>query len=153
VEPEDRRLAREEPGQMERAYDRGRSPAEPPVTAPDTEVVTRFSPARRAYELTYIFFAFICTLILLRIVLKVLAANPAVAFTSFVYGVSDFFLAPFRGLLPVFTSGRTVFEPSALIALLVYAAVGILLARLVAVIFQRDVTVAQHGTGGRHTTY
>src|SRR5207302_635840 len=83
-----------------------------PVVPPgETEVVTHFSPARRAYELTYIVFAVICTVILLRIVLKVLAANPAVAFTSFIYGVSDFFLGPFRGLLAPIVSGRTIFEP------------------------------------------
>lgn len=118
----------------------------------DTQVVTRFSPARRAFELIYLIFAVICVLLLLRVVLKVLAANTAVAFTGFVYGITNFFMAPFQGLLPTWASGRTVLEGSALIALLVYAAVGYLLARLVSIMFLRDVTMA-HGSRGRYRTY
>ena len=118
----------------------------------DTQVVTRFSPARRAFELIYLIFAVICVLILLRVVLKVLAANTAVAFTGFVYGITNFFMAPFQGLLPTWASGRTVLEGSALIALLVYAALGYLLARLVSIMFLRDVTMA-HGSRGRYRTY
>ena len=120
--------------------------------ASDTQVVTRFSPARRAFELIYLIFAVICALLLLRIVLKVLAANTAVAFTGFVYGITNLFMAPFNGLLPTWASGRTVLEGSALIALLVYAAVGYLLARLVSLMFLRDVTMA-HGSRGRYRTY
>ena len=115
-------------------------------------MVTRFSPARRAFELIYLIFAIICVLLLLRIVLKLLAANTAVAFTGFVYGVSGLFLAPFNGLLPTFVSGRTILEGSAIIAILVYALVGYLLARLMSIFFQRDVTVA-HGSRGRYRTY
>lgn len=147
-------MVREDPGGgpgPDPAYDRARHPAEPIAPGAETEVVTRFSPARRAYELTYLVFAAICTLILLRIVLKILVANPAVAFTSFVYGVTDFFMAPFRGLLPAIVSGRTIFEPSALIALIVYALIGLLLARLVALIFLRDVTVAESRRGSYRT--
>lgn len=118
----------------------------------DTSVVTRFSPARRAFELIYLIFAAICVLLLLRIVLKVLAANTAVAFTGFVYGVTNVLMGPFQGLLPTWASGRTILEGSALIALLVYAAIGWLLARLVSIMFLRDVTVA-HGSRGRYRTY
>lgn len=120
--------------------------------ASDTSVVTRFSPARRAFELIYLLFAAICVLLILRIVLKVLAANTAVAFTGFVYGFTNLLMAPFQGLLPTWASGRTVLEGSALIALLVYAAIGWLLARLVSIMFLRDVTVA-HGSRGRYRTY
>ena len=120
--------------------------------ASDSQVVTRFSPARRAFELIYLIFAAICVLLLLRVVLKVLAANTAVAFTGFVYGVTNLLMAPFQGLLPTWASGRTVLEGSALIALLVYAAIGWLLARLVSIMFLRDVTVA-HGSRGRFRSY
>ena len=120
--------------------------------ASGTEVVTRFSPARRAFELVYIIFAAICVLLILRIDLKLLAANTAVAFTGFIYGVTNFFMGPFNGLLPVWVTGRTIFEGSAIIALLVYALIGYLLSRLVAIMFQRDVTVAR-GSGSRYRTY
>lgn len=121
--------------------------SEPDARASETEVVSRWSPARRAFDVAYLIFAVIDVVILIRIVLKVLGANTAVPFTNFVYGVSDFFLAPFRGLFPVFASGRSVFEPSAVIALAVYALIGYLLARLIAIMFRRDVMVAQSHRG------
>ena len=155
MEPEDRRIAPEpEPGPepLDRTPERERYVEGGMTQSSDTQVVTRFSPARRAFELIYLIFAVICVLILLRVVLKVLAANTAVAFTGFVYGITNFFMAPFQGLLPTWASGRTVLEGSAVIALLVYAAVGYLLARLVSIMFLRDVTMA-HGSRGRYRTY
>ena len=160
VEPEDRRIDPDpEPDRepIDRPYYRDREPYVadngPAVThASDTSVVTRFSPARRVFELVYLVFAVICVLLLLRVILKLLAANTAVAFTSFIYALSGFFMAPFNGLLPTFTSGRTILEGSAIVALIVYALVGYLLARLMSIFFQRDVTVT-HGSRGRYRTY
>jgi hypothetical protein len=122
---------------------------EPVTSTADTEVVSRWSPARRAFDLTYLFFAVIDGLILIRILLKVLAANTAIPFTGFIYGVTDWLLGPFHGLLPVITNGRSVFEMSALIGLLVYSLIGYVLARLFAIMFRRDVTVAQNSRGYR----
>ena len=138
----DDRIVREEPGPG--------GPYEEPATtaASGTEVVSRFSPARRAYEAIYLVFAIIVVAIIIRVLLKVLGANTAVAFTSFMYGATDPLLAPFRGILPTFASGRIVFESSALIAILVYGVIGLVLARLVAIMFMRDVTVA-HGIRSR----
>jgi uncharacterized protein YggT (Ycf19 family) len=116
--------------------------ADGPVRSADSEVVSRWSPARRAFDVAYLIFAVIDAVILIRILLKLLGANTAVPFTGFIYGLSDFFLAPFRGLFQVYASGRSVFEPWAVIGLLVYALLGYLLARLIAVMFRRDVTVA-----------
>lgn len=151
MEPEDS-MARKEPGPdpADPAYDRGRPPMEPEAPAA-TEVVSHFSPARRAYEAIYLVFAAICALLILRIVLKLLAANTAVAFTGFIYGITDLLMGPFRGLLPVIANGRTILELSVIVALLVYALIGYLLARLVALMFMRDVTVAQ-GRRGRYRT-
>ena len=142
MEPE-QRIVREEPGPESRPY-----VAETPVASSDTEVVSRFSPARRAYETIYLIFAIIVGSILIRVLLKLLGANTAVAFTHFMYGITDPLLAPFRGLLPTFVSGRTVLETSALFAILIYGLIGIALARLVAIMFMRDVTVA-HGSRTR----
>ena len=61
------------------------------------------------------------------------------------HGVTDPLLAPFRGLLPTFVSGRMVVETTSLFAILIYGLIGIALARLVAVMFRREVTVAGHG--------
>lgn len=123
------------------------TPAEP---AAQTEVVSRWSPARRAFDVAYLIFAVISVLILIRVVLKVLGANTAVPFTGFVYGITDFLLAPFRGLLPVYASGHSVFEAWAVIGLIVYALVGYVIARLVAIMFRRDVMVAHSSRSGRY---
>jgi hypothetical protein len=137
MEREESHVVREEPGPV---------PVEPRA---ETEVVSRWSPARQAFDLIYLVFAVIDGLILIRMVLKVLAANTAVPFTGFVYGVSAWLLAPFHGLLPVIVNGRSVFEMSALIGLLVYSLLGYVLARLFAIMFRRDVTVAQNSRGFR----
>jgi len=142
------RIVREEPGaggphREGPAYDRPVGSA-----ASDTEVVSRFSPARRAYEAIYLVFAVIVGAIVIRVILKVLGANTGVPFTHFMYNITDSLLAPFRGILPTFVSGTTVFEASALIAILIYGLIGIALARLFAIMFMRDVTVA-HGARSR----
>jgi uncharacterized protein YggT (Ycf19 family) len=116
---------------------------EPVDRAAETEVVSSFSPARRAFEMIYLVFAVIDVLILLRVLLKVLGANMGVPFTGFVYGVTNPLLGPFRDLLPTIVSGTSVFEMSAVVAFIVYALIGYVLARLVAIMFMRNVSVAQ----------
>jgi len=135
MQPEDQPVSRGEPRPT------------PVVPAPEMEVVSRWSPARRAFDMIYVVFAIIDAFILIRILLKVLAANTAVPFTRFVYGVSDWLLSPFHGLLPTIVNGRSVFEMSALVGFLVYALLGYLAARLIAIMFMRDVTVSQSSRG------
>ncbi len=65
-----------------------------------------------------------------RMLLKLLAANPAVPFASFVYRVSEVFLLPFRGLTITPSANGVVLEIPTAIAMLVYLAVGILAVRL-----------------------
>jgi uncharacterized protein YggT (Ycf19 family) len=115
------------------------SAAGAPVAADDTQFVSRASPARRANEVVYLVFGIVNGLLLIRLVLKLLGANAEAGFTTFLYGVTDFFLAPFRGLLPAIVNGKSVFEPSAVIAILIYALVAFALAKIVAIALARDV--------------
>src|SRR5229473_3748856 len=88
----------------------------------EASLVKSSTPARRATEVIYLVFGIIDGLLLIRLVLKLLAANPLAGFSSFVYGLSDFFLAPFRNLLPVVHGGSgSVLETSVIIAIIVYA--------------------------------
>jgi hypothetical protein len=62
----------------------------------------------------------------LRFLLRLLGADPANPFASFLYALSGFFLAPFRGLVhdPSFgVSTLHVFEWTTLIGMLIYALV------------------------------
>ena len=110
----------------------------------EASVVKSSTPARRAMEVIYLVFGIIDGLLLIRLVLKLLGANPHAGFANFTYGVTDFFLAPFRGLLPTYVSGQSVFELSLVFAILIYSLIALALVRLVAVTLSRNVTVSQH---------
>jgi len=118
---------------------------QPPVAATSSEVVSRANPGRRAMDLVYLFFGVIDGLLLIRLVLKLLGANTAAGFTQWVYGVTNVLLAPFRNLLPTIGSEHSVLEMSVVVAILVYALIAWAMARLMAIIFFRDVTVARRG--------
>lgn len=76
-------------------------------------------------------------LIGLRIVLKLIAANPESPFAAFIYNVSAIFLYPFAGLVGTPAAGGVVLELSSIIAMLVYALLAWGLERIVWVIFYR----------------
>jgi YggT family protein len=116
-------------------------PARPPVHS--SEVVSSFDPGRRAVDLVYLCFGIVCGLLLIRLVLKLLGANQASPFTQWIYGVSGFFLAPFHNLLPAIGTEQSLLEMSVVVAILVYALLAWVVARLIAIIFFRRVTVSR----------
>ena len=120
---------------------------EPGVAAPaaSSEVVSTVNPGRRAMDLIYLVFGVIDGLLLIRLVLKLLGANTSAAFTQWIYNVTDFFLAPFHNLLPTIGNNNSVLEMSVIVAMLVYALIAWVLARLMAIIFFRNVTYARRG--------
>ncbi|TMD91267.1 MAG: YggT family protein [Chloroflexi bacterium] len=110
----------------------------------EASVVKSSTPARRAMEGIYLLFGIIDALLLIRLVLKLLGANVHAGFASFTYGVTDFLLAPFHGLLPTYVSGQSVFELSLIFAILIYSLIAVGLVRLVAITLSRSVMVSQH---------
>ncbi len=73
-------------------------------------------------RLIYFVFGVIVSIILLRVLLLLLAANRGNGFVDFVYDTSNAFLAPFHGMFSYTpTYGAAVFEVSALVAIAVYA--------------------------------
>jgi hypothetical protein len=99
-------------------------PPDPAVPVADSaEVVSSFNPARRAVELIYLVFGIINGLLVIRI--------------------TDVFLAPFRNLLATVSSNLSQLELSVVIAILVYALIGWVIARIVTIMFSRNVTVAR----------
>lgn len=73
-------------------------------------------------RLIYFVFGAIITFILLRIILLMLSANDNNGIVSFVYSVSNVFVAPFHNMFnytPAY--GSFVFEPSSLVAIIVYS--------------------------------
>jgi uncharacterized protein YggT (Ycf19 family) len=119
------------------------------ATADSAEVVSSVSPGRRAVEVTYLVFGIIEGLLAIRLILKLLGANPHAGFANFIYGVTDFFMAPFRYLLPtVGGSSGAVLETSVVIAIIVYALIAWVLARLIVIMFFRNVTVSRRSSRG-----
>jgi hypothetical protein len=90
-------------------------------------VVEDFGAERKTIVAKFIRFIWFGTgilefMILLRMLLKLIAANPNSAFTQLVYGFTDLFLWPFSGLIASPTAGNgMVLEISSFLALLVYA--------------------------------
>ncbi len=78
----------------------------------------------RAVQVTWFVIALIATLIALRFALKLLAASPQAEFVGFVYGVTAPLVAPFRGIFADSAQGFFVFEPSSLVALVIYLLIG-----------------------------
>lgn len=76
-------------------------------------------------------------LIGLRIVLKLIAANPRAPFAQLVYQVTQPFLAPFVGLTPTPAANGVVLEVYAIVALFVYALLSVLIERLIWIVFSR----------------
>jgi len=76
-------------------------------------------------------------LIGLRILLKLIAANPQSPFANLIYEVTKPFLAPFVGLTPTPAANGVVLEIHSIIALFVYALISVLIERLIWIIFSR----------------
>jgi len=123
-----------------------RGPAGAPISD-SAQVVRSFNPGRRAVELTYLVFGIIEGLLLIRLVLKLLGANPQAGFSNFIYGLTDVFMVPFRNLLPtVGSSSGAVLEMSVLVAVIVYALIAWVVARLIVIAFFRNVTVSERSS-------
>ncbi len=109
----------------------------------EASMVKSSTPARRAMEIIYLVFGIIDAVLLIRLVLKLLGANAHAGFAQFIYGLTDFFLAPFKGLLPTVVSGQSVLELSLIFAILIYSLIALGLVRLVAISLSRSVMVSQ----------
>lgn len=94
-------------------------------------------------------------LIMFRVMLKLIAANPDNPFAQLVYNLSNLFVFPFMGLTAAPAAGGAVLELSSLIAMLVYALLAWAVERIVWVIFYRPreaaVAVTQTTQSGQHT--
>lgn len=89
-------------------------------TAPDSRVM--------ATNVVWFLVGLIEIILGLRFALKMLGANPASGFVSFIYDISGFLSAPFDNIFGVKAAatqqGVLVFEPSILVAMLIYLLLG-----------------------------
>jgi uncharacterized protein YggT (Ycf19 family) len=86
--------------------------------------------AYRLTQLIYWIFGLVEALILIRFVLKALGANPSAGFAQFIYGITAPLVAPFINLFGNPQTQGSVLELNSIVALIVYALVAYLLAKL-----------------------
>jgi hypothetical protein len=98
---------------------------EGPKQAVVTETKRVASSSQTVEYIIYFIFGALEILLAFRLVLKLLGANMASTFVNMIYGLSRIFILPFEG---IFRRGVTqgiettaVFEPSTLVAMIVYA--------------------------------
>lgn len=81
---------------------------------------------------TYAYVVFIDVLLVFRVLLIALGANPHAGFARFVYRTTADALAPFRGLFPPHSAGETGYvDVSALFAIVVYLLIGFFVGQLI----------------------
>jgi uncharacterized protein YggT (Ycf19 family) len=85
-------------------------------------------PLFRGTQIVWYILSLLEVLLAFRFVLKLMAANPAAGFTSFIYAVTWPFTAPFLTVFSRTTVQGSIFEWTTLLAMLVYwlIAVGII---------------------------
>ncbi len=98
----------------------------------------RWATADWLTGIVYFIVGLIAILIALRVVLKLLAANPDSGFVRFTYGVSGPLVAPFQGIFGTPGSGNgAVFEFSSILAIAIYFLVGWIIAKLLQLVIAR----------------
>lgn len=106
-------------------------------------------------QLVWVAFGILETMIFLRILLKLIAANPDSPIVSMIYGFTNLFLFPFEGMTATPASNGMVLEISSLFAMLIYGLIGWVVERIIWVIFYRprgnSVSVTHTSSSEKHT--
>lgn len=97
----------------------------------DDPYAARRGMAEKAVQAAWLVFGVIEGLLVIRLVLKLLGANPRAGFSDFIYSVTGPFVAPFTAMFNDPASGGSVLELGTIIAIIVYALVAWLVARLI----------------------
>jgi uncharacterized protein YggT (Ycf19 family) len=105
----------------------------PVVTTP----VVSVWPYARLVAFIYLIFGTLESLIGIRVVLKLLAANPQAGFTRFMYDVTAPFVYPFQGIFATPQSNGSVLEFSSLLAIVIYALLAYLIVRIIEIVGRR----------------
>ncbi len=85
-------------------------------------------PIYHGTQVVYYILGIIEVLLAFRFVFKLLGANPAAGFTSFIYGITYIFATPFLNVFRIMRVEGSIFEWTTLLAMFVYwiIAIGII---------------------------
>jgi len=138
-----------------------------PGFAATEQTVTDVAAERRMniFQITRLIWTILAVIEILlgvRFMLKLIGANAASGFGSFIYGVTGIFVAPFTGLLSFWSSGDSILEVTTLVAMAIYALVFWGIVRIMGMVLERSgartVTrstreLTPGGTGNERTTH
>jgi hypothetical protein len=100
-----------------------------------TETTTVRPPySVRAEQAVWLITGIVTTLLIIRFAFKLLAASTQASFVTFIYDLTQVFVAPFHGIFNTAANGRNVFEPESVVAIVIYLLIGWGLASLVRVV-------------------
>jgi YGGT family len=106
-------------------------------------------------QLIWLFLGILEVLIALRIVLKLIGANPESPIVALIYGFTYLFLFPFEGMTATPAAGSMVLEISSFFAMMIYALIAWAIERIVWVLLYRPrgpvVAVTETSTIENHT--
>ncbi len=74
----------------------------------------------KLYQIAWYVTTLIEALLAFRIIFRLLSANSASGFVSFVYGISYIFVNPFKSIFPSPTDGKFILDSPAIIAFMIY---------------------------------
>jgi uncharacterized protein YggT (Ycf19 family) len=92
----------------------------------------------RASQIVYTIGGIVEALIVIRLVLELLAANPNAGFTNLIYSITDPLVGPFQGVFPSPQTHGSVLDLAAVLAIIVYALLTWAVARLFELIRRRS---------------
>jgi len=128
-------MPNKEPPRDQKVYVQHRDGYEKRTRTTENPNAERRAAVSKAANIIWWLVAAVEILIGLRVLLKLLAANPGNPIAMLIYTISEFFLWPFWGLTITPAAQGMVLEIPSLIAMVVYALLGWLIVRLVWVIF------------------
>ena len=96
----------------------------------DSSVSTRTKPLYRGTQIVWYVTGILEALLAFRFILKLLAANPSAGFTSFIYGITYPFAAPFLAVFKLPKIEGSVLEWTTLLAMLVYFFIAMAIVKL-----------------------
>lgn len=87
-------------------------------------------PLLKGTQIVWYLLSILETLLIFRLMLKLMAANPQAGFTNFIYNITWPFTAPFLAVFPKTTLDSNIFEWTTILAMLVYWLIAIAIVRL-----------------------
>jgi hypothetical protein len=89
-----------------------------------TVTTDRSANSLRAEQAVWLLTGIVDALLIIRFLFKLLGASTQASFVTFIYNLTQVFVAPFHGIFNSAASGHNVFEPESLVAIAIYSLIG-----------------------------